>query len=264
MAGRMVPRLGYFFIPVYSAPHPGAACERSHVGLRGGESQSAGCVLSRVPVGISGDRSSSGAAAQAISFPGGSLPDPRAARRQEFYHRDQGVLFSSTCIIRCVRKRTVVSWQPNLADFEKIGSMDRLLGVMTVASLLLIGLVLASVRREHIRVEYSISWLVAGLALLVLSLWKSLDQRIALALKIPDLAVTLLTVCGVLFLGVLFAFSLRLSQLKDSSIKLAQRVAILEYRLESLAAESALNTAPMRADAAGAYGTRAKMGQSVR
>ncbi len=142
--------------------------------------------------------------------------------------------------------------------------MDRLLGVMTAASLLLIGLVLASVRREHIRVEYSISWLVAGLALLVLSLWKSLDQRIALALKIPDLAVTLLTICGVVFLGVLFAFSLRLSQLKDSSIKLAQRVAILEYRLESLAAEVESNQTPRRADAAGAHGTRAKLGQSVR
>ena len=142
--------------------------------------------------------------------------------------------------------------------------MDRLLGAMTVASLLLIGLVLASVRREHIRVEYSISWLVAGLALLVLSLWKGLDQKIALALKIPDLAVALLTICGVVFLGVLFAFSLRLSQLKDSSIKLAQRVAILEYRLESLAAESASNNTPMRADAAGAHGTRAKLGQSVR
>jgi hypothetical protein len=142
--------------------------------------------------------------------------------------------------------------------------MDRLLGVMTIASLLLIGLVLASVRREHIRVEYSISWLVAGLALLVLSLWKSLDQRIALALKIPDLAVTLLTICGVVFLGVLFAFSLRLSQLKDSSIKLAQRVAILEYRLESLAAEVAPNNIPMRADAAGVDGARAKRGQSVR
>jgi len=149
--------------------------------------------------------------------------------------------------------------------------MDRLLGVMTVASLLLIGLVLSSVRREHIRVEYSISWLVAGLALLVLSLWKSLDQRIALALKIPDLAVTLLTVCGVLFLGVLFAFSLRLSQLKDSSIKLAQRVAILEFHVESLAAQRAINNTPARADAASAQGRlRAstdvplKPGQSVR
>lgn len=142
--------------------------------------------------------------------------------------------------------------------------MDRLLGVMTVASLLLIGLVLASVRREHIRVEYSISWLAAGLALLVLSLWKSLDQRIALALKLPDLAVTLLTVCGVVFLGVLFAFSLRLSQLKDSSIKLAQRVAILEYRLQALEIQTATNNATLRADAAGVHGTRAKLGQSVR
>jgi hypothetical protein len=142
--------------------------------------------------------------------------------------------------------------------------MDRLLSAMTVASLLLIGLVLASVRREHIRVEYSISWLAAGLALLILSLWKSLDQRIALALKIPDLAVALLTVCGVVFLAVLFAFSLRLSQLKDSSVKLAQRVAILEYRLESSAAENASNNTSMRADAAGVHGTRVKLGQSVR
>jgi hypothetical protein len=143
-----------------------------------------------------------------------------------------------------------------LADFEKIGTMDRLLGVMTVASLVLIGLVLASVRREHIRVEYSISWLFSGLTLLVLSLWKSLDQRIAIALQIPDLAVTLLTICGVVFLGVLFAFSLRLSQLKDSSIKLAQRVAILEFRLDSLAGQSAANNASLRADAVGAQGTR--------
>ncbi len=142
--------------------------------------------------------------------------------------------------------------------------MDRLLGVMTVASLLLIGLVLASVRREHIRVEYSISWLAAGMALLVLSLWKSLDQWIALALKIPDLAVTLLTICGVVFLAVLFAFSLRLSELKDSSIKLAQRVAILEYRLESMARESASNSIPLRADAAGVHGTRVELGRTVR
>jgi hypothetical protein len=112
--------------------------------------------------------------------------------------------------------------------------MDHLLNVIAVASLLLIGLVLTSVRREHIRVEYSVSWLMAGLALLVLSLWRSLDERLAAALGVPDPTISVLTICGVVFLGVLFTFSLRISELKDSSIKLAQQVAILEFRLESL------------------------------
>ena len=112
--------------------------------------------------------------------------------------------------------------------------MDRLLNVMTVASLLLIILVLASVRREHIRVEYSVSWLLAGLALLVLSLSRKVDEMLATALGVPDLTIGLLTICGVVFLGVLFALSLRISELKDSGTKLAQRVAILEFRLESL------------------------------
>jgi hypothetical protein len=118
--------------------------------------------------------------------------------------------------------------------------MDRLLHIMTVASLLLIGLVLASVRREHIRVEYSVSWLFAGFALLILSLWRNLDVRLAKALGVPDLAIALLTICGVVFLGVLFAFSLRISALKDSSIKLAQRVAILEFHLTLLIEQAAV------------------------
>jgi hypothetical protein len=113
--------------------------------------------------------------------------------------------------------------------------MDRLLNVMTVASVLLIGFVLAAVRREHIRVEYSVSWLLAGVALLVLSVWKSLDQKLASALGVPDGGLALLTVSGAVFLMVLYRLSLRISGLKDSNVKLAQRVAILEYRLELLA-----------------------------
>jgi len=120
--------------------------------------------------------------------------------------------------------------------------MDRLLNVMTIASILLIALVLTSVRREHIRVEFSVSWLLAGVALLVLSSWKSLDQQIASALGVPDGALALLTVTGGMFLVVLYRLSLRISGLKDSNIKLAQRMAILEYRLESL------NDASLRAE----------------
>jgi hypothetical protein len=144
-----------------------------------------------------------------------------------------------------------------LADWEKIDNMDRLLNVMTVASLVLIGFVLISVRRQHIRVEYSVSWLVAGLALLMLSRWRNLGETIAVTLGVPGLAITLLTVCGVVFLAVLFAFSLRISELKDSSVTLAQRVAILEFRLESLAEQTALDTTPARTEAAAAHAKQA-------
>ncbi len=47
--------------------------------------------------------------------------------------------------------------------------MDRLLNVLAVLSVVLILFVLRSLRREHIRVEYSVSWLGAALTLLVLS-----------------------------------------------------------------------------------------------
>ncbi len=47
--------------------------------------------------------------------------------------------------------------------------MERLLNVTTILSILLMAMVLFSVRRSHIRVEYSVSWLAAAVILLVLS-----------------------------------------------------------------------------------------------
>ena len=49
--------------------------------------------------------------------------------------------------------------------------MDRLLNALAVLSLALILSVLISIRRAHIRVEYSVSWLLAALLLLGLSRW---------------------------------------------------------------------------------------------
>ena len=50
--------------------------------------------------------------------------------------------------------------------------MDRLMNVVGVLSVLLTLLVLLSVRRAHIRVEYSGSWLAAGVLLLALA-WRA-------------------------------------------------------------------------------------------
>jgi hypothetical protein len=111
--------------------------------------------------------------------------------------------------------------------------MDRLLNVMTGFSILLIGLILVSVRRAHIRVEYSVSWLAAALVLLVLSRWRTLLDRISGAMGLGDAPLALLVVTGALFLLVLYRLSMMISSLKDSNIALAQRLAILEFRLES-------------------------------
>ncbi|MGA2134762.1 MAG: DUF2304 domain-containing protein [Bryobacteraceae bacterium] len=113
--------------------------------------------------------------------------------------------------------------------------MDRLLSAMTVVSGVLFLLVLISVRRAHIRVEYSVSWLLAAAALLILSRSRGLLETAAhkLGLTYPPLA--LLLVVGGVFLLMFYRFSVILSKLRDDNIALAQRLAILEYHMRSLA-----------------------------
>ena len=112
--------------------------------------------------------------------------------------------------------------------------MDRLLNAVTGLSVLLIVMVLVSVRRARIRVEYSVAWLVGAAALLVFSRARGLLRAIAdlLGVTYPPLALVLLVGC--VFLLIFYRFSLIISQLKDDNIALAQRVAILEYHLQML------------------------------
>ena len=112
--------------------------------------------------------------------------------------------------------------------------MDRLLNVITVLSALLIGLVLGSVRRAHIRPEFSVSWLIAAVVLLTLSLWRSAQDWLAGVLGVSDSALALLVIAGAIFVVVLYRFSMIISTLKDSNVALMQRVAILEFHLTNL------------------------------
>jgi len=111
--------------------------------------------------------------------------------------------------------------------------MDRLLSALTVFSLTLIVLVLVAVRRAHIRVEYSVSWLTAAVLLFLVSQNSSFIEWLAAALGIEHPPVAVLMVMLGIFLVVIYRLSLRVSALKDASIALAQRVAILEYQLKS-------------------------------
>lgn len=106
-------------------------------------------------------------------------------------------------------------------------------GFLIAVSLVLILAVLVEVRRAHIRVEYSVSWLAAGLALLLVSSFPGALSLLTGWLHLEQEPLTLLLVVGCIFLFVLFRLSIVVSSLKDNNIALAQRVAILEYRVSA-------------------------------
>ena len=112
--------------------------------------------------------------------------------------------------------------------------MEHLLDLTTALSVLLIVLVLTSLRRAHIRVEYSVSWLVASAALLFLSRSPGVLMVLGGLLGIPNPPVAMVMIAAGVFLLIFFRFSVIVSHLRDDNIALAQRVAILEFHIQSL------------------------------
>lgn len=112
--------------------------------------------------------------------------------------------------------------------------MDRLLNVTTVLSVLLLIMVLFYVRRAHIRVEYSMSWLATCVAMLLLSRSRPVLEAVTRWAGIPDTPLTLFLISGAFFVIMFFRFSVIISHLRDDNVALAQRVAILEYHIRSL------------------------------
>ena len=112
--------------------------------------------------------------------------------------------------------------------------MDRLLNVTTALSIVLLGIVLFSVRRAHIRVEYSASWLAAAIAMLVLSRTPPALDAVRNLIGLPDSPLALFLVGSSVFLIMFFRFTVIISHLRDDNVALAQRVAILEYHLQTL------------------------------
>ena len=111
--------------------------------------------------------------------------------------------------------------------------MDRLLAFTTILSLALMALVLFSVRRSHIRVEYSVSWLAASLVLFLISKSHAALTWMASFLGLADPPLALVLFALGIFVLVFFRFSVIISDLKDANIAMAQRLAILEFQSQS-------------------------------
>jgi hypothetical protein len=102
-----------------------------------------------------------------------------------------------------------------------------------IASLLLLLVVFELIRSRRLRERYALLWLLTGVVLLVLSLWRGGLNTIAGWFGIGTYPPAILFAVGILFiLLVLLHYSTVISRLSDQSTILAQRLALLEERLE--------------------------------
>jgi hypothetical protein len=113
-------------------------------------------------------------------------------------------------------------------------------------SVVLIVMVLTAVRRAHIRVEYSVTWLIACVALFALTRSETALGWIASALGLGYAPTVLVLVAGFILVVMFFWTCVVISRLRDDNIALAQRVAILEFHLNRLKGVSDSASGPGR------------------
>jgi len=101
----------------------------------------------------------------------------------------------------------------------------------SVASILLILIVLELIRSRRLRERYALLWLATGFVLVVLSAWRGGLNTIAGWVGVSTYPPAVLFAVAIVFiLAVLLHYSTVISRLSDQSTILAQRVALLEQR----------------------------------
>jgi hypothetical protein len=108
--------------------------------------------------------------------------------------------------------------------------------VIILAVLVCLG-IFELVRRKRLMERYAILWLVAGLTVLVLGVWQGLLTTLSHAVGIYYPPSALFAVTFVFVLVMLIHFSTTISRLSDENKILAQRLALLQQRVEQPANE---------------------------
>ena len=102
----------------------------------------------------------------------------------------------------------------------------------SIASLLLLLVVFELIRSRRLRERYALLWVLTGVVLLVLSVWRGGLNTIAGWLGVTSYPPAVLFAIGLLFVVlVLLHYSTVISKLADQNTILAQRLAILEAKL---------------------------------
>jgi hypothetical protein len=105
------------------------------------------------------------------------------------------------------------------------------------AAVVICALIFELIRRKHLMERYALLWLLAGMTVLVLALWKGLLSTLAHAAGITYLPSALFAVAFLFVVVMLVHFSMTISRLSDQNTMLAQRLALLQQRLDRGRAE---------------------------
>jgi hypothetical protein len=103
----------------------------------------------------------------------------------------------------------------------------------------LFALVFELVRRRRLMERYALLWLFSSAILLALAVWRGLLETIASAIGIYYPPSALFVIAFGFILVMLLHFSLSTSRLADQNKVLAQRLALLQQRMDEFTAERA-------------------------
>jgi hypothetical protein len=103
----------------------------------------------------------------------------------------------------------------------------------SIASIVLLLVVFELIRSRRLRERYALLWLLTGVVLLVLSAWRGGLNKIAGWVGVETYPPAILfAVASFFILAVLLHYSTVISRLSDQNSILAQRLALLESRLD--------------------------------
>jgi hypothetical protein len=104
---------------------------------------------------------------------------------------------------------------------------------MITVALIVCLLIFELVRRKHLMERYAVLWLTAGVTVLILSIWTSLLTKLSRAAGISYLPSAVFAVAFLFVLMMLVHFSMTVSRLSHQNTMLAQRLALLQQRLDN-------------------------------
>jgi hypothetical protein len=118
-----------------------------------------------------------------------------------------------------------------------MGTRMQLVAILATAALFLV--VFELVRRRRLMERYALLWMFSTVVLLGLAVWKQALEQIASAVGIFYAPSALFAIAFGFVLVLLLHFSLVISRLADQTKVLAQRLSLLQQRIDELEAPPA-------------------------